>query len=80
MYDSLKATALPKVSLNAKVNISILNALWVIVSGQSFELDDPQLNKVVQAFDNAIRNTNRSSVLALYFPRIAKRVWSPYKS
>ena len=43
------------VDLRGLMNMSIVNALWVLVTGESLDLDDPKLQKIVRLLDNAIR-------------------------
>ena len=42
-------------NLNRTMNVSILNALWSIVVGDRFELDDPKLSGVIQMIDNMLK-------------------------
>ncbi len=72
-------TSEPMASLNLKLNVSIVNALWTIIAGHSFDLDDPRLHKVVEACDNATRGVNRFSTLVYLFPGLARHFWSGYQ-
>ena len=42
-------------SVNLKLNLSIVNALWVLLAGDRFELEDPKLQAIVSKFDDALR-------------------------
>ena len=42
-------------SVNLKLNLSIVNALWVLLAGDRFELEDPKLQSIVSKFDAALR-------------------------
>ncbi len=41
--------------LNRTMNVSILNALWSIVVGETFELDDPRFTKIISLIDNMLK-------------------------
>lgn len=43
------------VPLNSVMNLSIVNALWVLLVGETLALDDPKLLKIVNAVDQFIR-------------------------
>ena len=62
-------------NLNSKMNLSIVNALWLILTGQSFDLEDKKLNDLVKRFDSALRIEGRFTFLdqlmaAIYPPLI----------
>eukprot|EP00093_Oithona_nana_P007338 07338.XXX_25634_23310_1 [CDS] Oithona nana genome sequencing. len=44
-----------EMSVNLKLNLSIVNALWVLLAGDRFELEDPKLQAIVSKFDDALR-------------------------
>ena len=44
-------------SINFKLNLSIVNALWVLLTGHRFELEDPKLLAIVSKFDAILRFT-----------------------
>ena len=53
-------------SLNLKLNLSIVNALWLLLSGERFSLEDPKLKAIVSKFDAALRlESSNSSLLQL---------------
>ena len=37
-----------KISLNLRLNISIVNALWMLLVGEELELEDPHLAEIIQ--------------------------------
>ena len=37
-----------KISLNLRLNISIVNALWVILVGEQLDLEDPTLAEILK--------------------------------
>ena len=58
------------------MNLSIINALWVILVGEKFELDDPKLIKVVELFDDLFRETAGTfSPFASLLPHPAMAKW-----
>ena len=57
------------------MNISILNALWSILVGEKLELDDPKLARIIQLFDETLREANGPSspiIPILPHPSMAK--------
>jgi cytochrome P450 family 2 subfamily AA/AD len=50
-------------NLNLKMNLPIVNALWYILVGEHFELEDPKLAAIVTQFDKALRLESRPSLL-----------------
>ena len=55
-------------NLNKTVNISIINALWLILVGECFELDDPKIKELCQFVDNILRSSSPQSPLARILP------------
>ena len=51
-----------------KMNISILNALWVLMSGESLELDDPKMEQVVNNLNTIAQEGANISVLTGLIP------------
>ena len=45
------------------MNLSIVNALWLILTGESFDLEDKKLNDLVKKFDSALRIEGRLTFL-----------------
>jgi hypothetical protein len=70
---------LPETCLSSTVNVAIVNALWTIMTGESYSLDDPRILRTVQTLGVAIRSTERFSTWVYYFPGLARRVWKGYK-
>jgi hypothetical protein len=46
------------VNLNRTMNVSIINALWLILVGEKLELDDPKLTKVIGLLDEFVRTSS----------------------
>ena len=42
-------------NLNLKMNLAMLNALWYILVGESLELEDEKLHKVMSTVDRSVR-------------------------
>ena len=63
-------------NLNSKMNLSIVNALWLILTGQSFDLEDKNLNDLVKRFDSALRIEGRvtfwDQLMAAIYPPLIK--------
>ena len=55
------------VEMNEKFNISLVNAIWKIVTGSQFELDDPFVVKLYQGIDQFIES-HRLIGLLMVFP------------
>ena len=68
-----ESEAAPRIDLNFKLNISIVNSLWLIMAGKSFELGDPELLRVVKALDAVLRGAQFSSLASTLFPGLYKR-------
>jgi len=54
-------------SLSLIFNISVVNALWKIITGKTLELDDPKLKQIVKGLDDLVKN-NSLSPLFLMLP------------
>ena len=48
------------VQLNRMMNVSIINALWSIVAGEKFELDDPKFGQITNLIDDMLKVSERS--------------------
>ena len=69
-------------SLNLKLNLSIVNALWLLLSGERFSLEDPKLKAIVSKFDAALRLESNSSLhqlLGAISPNLTKIFNHGYK-
>ena len=51
-------------------NISIFNALWMIISGEKFKLDDEKLLDIVAKLDRVVSNSSNRDLV---------RVWPPIR-
>ncbi len=56
------------VDLTRGLGISIVNALWKIMVGEQFSLDDPKLMELLILMNTAMRETSPQSLLALMLP------------
>ena len=54
--------------LSTMLNLSIVNALWFIVSGEEMELEDPKLDEIVRLVNDFLANVNLSSPLTFMLP------------
>ena len=52
-------------SLKTKLNVPILNALWRITTGQTFQYNDPKLMEVVRRIETMFSSTNVTGALSL---------------
>lgn len=43
------------VQLNRMMNISIINALWSIIAGEKFDLEDPKFGKITNLIDDMLK-------------------------
>ena len=64
-------------SVNLKLNLSIVNALWVILTGERFDLEDPELQTIVSKFDAVLRFTGgfgtKDQILMRLSPTLFKK-------
>lgn len=61
------------VEMNEKFNISLVNAIWKIVTGSQFELDDPFVKQLYQGIDKFI-DSHRLIGIFMVFPWLMKFV------
>ena len=61
------------IEMNEKFNISLVNAIWKIVTGSQFELDDPFIKTLYQGIDKFIDSHNIIGVF-MVFPWLMKFV------
>nr|AKH03513.1 cytochrome P450 3075B2 [Paracyclopina nana] len=65
-----------EMSMNLKLNLSIVNALWYLLTGEHFALEDPELQAIVAKFDSLLRleikNTPFSILMEGWMPKLAK--------
>jgi len=76
LIDLLSAEHVGKpTDLRALLNVSIVNALWVLMSGESLELKDEKLLGIVKAIDKVLKQGSGNPFLILlsqYIPAISK--------
>ena len=70
LNESLGKTIGQPIDLKNKFNISVINALWTLISGTRYELDHPDLLDIVKKVDR-LTNSSQSSVANL-FPWLGK--------
>jgi len=51
--------------LNLQMNISIVNALWVVISGEQLALDDPKLLSIVNSIDELLRSDDQPNLFLM---------------
>lgn len=58
------------------MNISILNAMWLILVGEKLDLDDPKLHKIIKLIDELNRTVSGlTSPLVMLLPHISMVKW-----
>lgn len=60
------------IDLCFKTNLSIVNALWMIIAGQRFDLDDQGLLHLVQSVERVMKSAQVASLLAILLPNLFK--------
>ena len=60
------------IDLYFKTNLSVVNALWMILTGERLSLDDERLLKIIQAVENVLKSAQVASLVALLFPTLFK--------
>ena len=60
------------IDLYFKTNLSVVNALWMILTGERLSLDDKRLLKIIQAVENVLKSAQVASLVALLFPTLFK--------
>jgi cytochrome P450 len=53
-------------SLDMVFNSSVVNALWTIISGTRFELDDPELKQLARILDEMVQESGNATVLNMF--------------
>ncbi len=63
------------IDLMGTINISVINALWSIITGEKLEIEDPNLKKIVILVSNFVNTVSLSgsSPLAFVLPRAMTR-------
>ena len=67
------------IDLKQRMNISIVNALWLLLTGQQFDLGDQKLLDLVDALDNVLRSAKVNSLLSVLFPDLFRLFHPRYK-
>ena len=58
------------------MNVSILNALWVILVGEKLDLEDPKLDKLIVLFEEVNKSSaGPSSPLLAVLPHMSMAEW-----
>lgn len=60
------------VDLSFKTNLSVINALWMILVGERLDLDDKRLLHIVKAIEAVLKSAQVASLVAILFPTIFK--------
>jgi len=67
-------------SLNMVMNVSVVNALWVILVGEELSLDNPKLQTIVQAVEDMIRaNSSKNLLLSSLGPFFVRHLDPHFK-
>ena len=61
------------IDLTRKTNLAVFNALWVIIAGQRFDLNDQKLLHVIEKLENLLKSSKMVSLVALLFPDLYSR-------
>jgi hypothetical protein len=56
------------IDMSCTMSVSIVNALWAIIVGERFDLEDPKLLHVVESINKLINGSNPSSPLGAILP------------
>ena len=59
--------------------LSVVNALWMLLVGERFELGDKKLAEIVRALDDVLMSAEVSSLMALLFPTAFKWLHPRFK-
>ena len=76
LVEHLKPKAGQVIDLRRVTNISILNSLWNILTGEKVGLDDHKLDTLINAFDDLLRlGGGPTSLVALCIPNPDILLW-----
>ena len=64
--------------IHGRINISVLNTIWHTLVGETLELDNPRLLKIVNLLDKYSTNKDVSGALASMFPFPEMIRWPPF--
>lgn len=76
LCEELKRCCDKAIDIKTKMNISILNSLWSILTGQKLQLDDPKLQNILDRSNAFLASANPSSALASMLPSPHMFRWS----
>ena len=79
LCEELKRSIGVPIRLSTKLNISVLNALWSMITGEKLLLGDPKLQMIVQKINVFLNSANPSSAIASMFPNPNMFRWSIMK-
>ena len=79
LCDEFKKLGGEAIDIGLKMNISILNALWAMLTGEKLALNDPKLQLIVERFNTFFRSTSPTSALASMFPTPEMIRWPIFK-
>ena len=80
LNEELQKSVGTKIDVSLKMNISILNSLWAMLTGEKLPLNDPKLNNIVKTFNDFLTSSsNPSSALASMFPNPEMIRWAIFK-
>jgi cytochrome P450 len=80
LCERIKKVAGSAVNPGLKMNISILNALWAMLTGEKLPLSDPKLRNIVEKFNAFFtESSNPSSAMASMFPHPQMIRWRIFK-
>ena len=67
------------IDLYFKTNLSVVNALWMILTGERLSLTDERLLKILKSVENVLKSAQVASLVALLFPNLFKRFSSRFE-
>ena len=72
-----------EIDIGLKMNISVLNSLWAILTGEKLPLNDPKLQNIVERFNDFFaKSSDPSAALASFFPyppMIRWKIMKPFR-
>ena len=67
------------IDLCFKTNLSIVNALWMILVGERFNLNDQGLQQLVRSVENVLKSAQVASLLSILCPDLFKWIHPRFK-
>ena len=58
-------------------NVSVINALWTLISGSRLSLDDPALQTLIQKIDAMVKELGQATIL-IVIPAVRQVLLKPY--